>query len=377
MKLKNRMNSEAKQLLDDKKNSVYPEGVRAGRVYTRRRTLIAALSVALIAALIVPFVVVALNRSASEDPLPAIAQTEESAKTPEELSAPTEKTAVGSPAVVTEPTVVTEPSVVTEPTAVTEPTVDTEPTAVTEPTAPALESGLPRVPENTPLYFSVNPEYLKKNNVRLAYAPQNGEQAALEALIGGKTDYRELDRLVSRFSVNYDKDGQPVVDTVPFLFWGADEEGKWKACDLYYCFEFNAAEMDLDAEDFGGRGVLKGEPYRFSFELWYREAGSGEDFKGISTTVDTKILPYIYPPQSDDNWRPVFMRIPTYNEGIRDLHSGADGAPLDYEFVIVIRDSAVEGDNVIGWKSITVTITSDYEKLLAQGFKNGLLELPQ
>ena len=80
-----------------------------------------------------------------------------------------------------------------------------------------------------------------------------------------------------------------------------------------------------------------------------------------------------------ENWgkSPVVFRVPTYNEGIRDLHTD-NGAPVDYEFIIVIRDTyAKEDRDVAGWGKLTITIDEQYEEHLQQAFDEGLLELPQ
>lgn len=86
----------------------------------------------------------------------------------------------------------------------------------------------------------------------------------------------------------------------------------------------------------------------------------------------------LFLPKSFKDFVTVFPRILTYNEGLGDLHSGENGAPVIYDFILVIRDITVEdGNGVLGWGRRDVEITGAYEELLAEAVKKGLIELPQ
>ena len=278
-KLKKQIKKEAEDLLKERRAEICPALPAKKQTVRVKRAVV--LSVALIAALLIPFAAVMLNKPAPEAP-PA-AGTEESAQT--EQTAPGAETVPTEP---TEPTVSTEPAIPSEPTDPAVPVTSAEPSADTS--AAEASIVLPRVPKDGSLPFDLPVEYRMTYDVRRAYTPDQDGQDALKRLIedDGKT-FTKLDHLISRFCWN-EIDGVNVEDTTPFICWGGWFNGR-NVRNFYYFFEVDALEMGLEGEDFRGSAD---EDYRFVFEFWYKRAGSDEDYRGVCTSPDSMVLPYIY-----------------------------------------------------------------------------------
>ena len=258
---------------------------------------------------------------------------------------------------------------------VVESTEPAETTAPTDVTTEQTTYDLPRVPEHTELYFAVPPEYQEEYDVRQAYTPDKDGQSALQWLIedNGET-YTKLDYLITRVEAHYTGDGF-IYDTTPFNVWSQGHH-----TDFCLTFEIQPGEMGLKGMEFINWSLSFPNadlPYRFVFEFWYKRADSNEDYRGIRTSQSSTIMPDNWTAAEEPDKEYVCFRVPTYNEGMRDLHTD-DGEPVDYDFIIVIRDTeAEEGQDLIGWGEITVTIDRQYEEHLKKAFNLGLLNLPQ
>ena len=131
----------------------------------------------------------------------------------------------------------------------------------------------------------------------------------------------------------------------PWEFWpGPGNEDR----RFHLCYTYEAAEVDLSAN-------VGTEDYEWIWEIWYRPADEGGEFKKIETKPWS-----IYMSWGDRR----IYRIPTYNEGMNDMTLPEGEASRDYEFIFVIYKDEVAPDNIVGWNLDWLTYSDSTEKFI-------------
>ena len=127
---------------------------------------------------------------------------------------------------------------------------------------------------------------------------------------------------------------------------------------FHMCYLFDREEIDLSAN-------VGTEDDEYVWQIWYRDADEGGDFQKIETK-----------PISVYKWAEgdILYRLPTYNQGMKDMALRDGETERDYEFVFVIyQGEELSPDNVFAWKLDYIPYTDSTEAFIAEAKELGYI----
>lgn len=124
----------------------------------------------------------------------------------------------------------------------------------------------------------------------------------------------------------------------------------------HFCLLPCLAQNEIDATENIGT-----EEYAFSWKVYYREEGSGEEFKCVQAQ------PWSSVPFAGYS----LYRIDLYSAGMTDLKLKEDGSASTYEMIFIIFDE--EGNQLV-WRRESVKWTDSSEAFLNKAIEHGVVE---
>ena len=130
---------------------------------------------------------------------------------------------------------------------------------------------------------------------------------------------------------------------------GASEQSPW---------ENGGSPNQLQFLPVLGKGVFDidfvSNAYPYTWHIWYKDLDDPDDEFKVCLTE----------PWSEYDWgNTIIYRVPTYRDGMTDLHTD-NGARNEYKFVIVVTDDAT--GELVCWFQYNVGVTDSYEMFRAQ-----------